>query len=169
MASPDPAIRIEDLRFAYGERTILDQISLDVRPGEVVGLIGPNGSGKSTLIKLLSAVLPLGAGSKVALLGDDLSSLNRRQIAQRLAVVPQEPRFAFPFSALEVVLMGRHPHLSGLAFEAEEDIEIARSAMRRCGVDAFADPAGPTALVWGASARRLRPRADPAAEHLTAR
>jgi iron complex transport system ATP-binding protein len=139
MASPDPAIRIEDLRFAYGERTILDQISLDVRPGEVVGLIGPNGSGKSTLIKLLSAVLPLGSGSKVALLGDDLSSLNRRQIAQRLAVVPQEPRFAFPFSALEVVLMGRHPHLSGLAFEAEEDIEIARSAMRRCGVDAFAD------------------------------
>lgn len=138
MASPDPSVRIETLRFAYGERTILNQISLDVRPGEIVGLIGPNGSGKSTLIKLLSAVLPLGAG-KISLLGDDISTLSRRQIAQRLAVVPQEPRFAFPFSALEVVLMGRHPHLSGLAFEAEEDIEIARSAMRRCGVESFAD------------------------------
>ena len=138
MASPDPSVRIENLRFAYGERTILDQISLDVRPGEIVGLIGPNGSGKSTLIKLLSAVLPLGAG-KISLLGDDISTLSRRQIAQRLAVVPQEPRFAFPFSALEVVLMGRHPHLSGLAFEAGEDIEIARSAMRRCGVESFAD------------------------------
>jgi iron complex transport system ATP-binding protein len=125
-------IRLSGLRFAYGERVALDDVSLDVRPGEVVGLLGPNGSGKSTVIRVLSGILAGHAG-RVEIGGRAVASYSRRELARLLAVVPQEPSFAFPFTALEVVLMGRHPWLAGLAFESERDIDLARSALERCG------------------------------------
>src|SRR5690606_5141682 len=64
---------------------------------------------------------------------------SRREIARRLAVVPQEPAFHFPFSVLEVVLLGRHPHLSGLAFESPADVDLARAALARVGAESLAD------------------------------
>lgn len=134
MASPDPAPLVEarELSFAYGGRTVLDRVTLRVAPGEVVGLVGPNGSGKSTLIRLLSGILDSYAGT-ATLAGTEVRRLNRRELARRVAVVPQEPAFSFPFTALEIVLMGRHPHLAGLAFEADRDIELALAALERCG------------------------------------
>ena len=98
----------------------------------MVGLLGPNGSGKSTLVKLLSGVLGGYEGS-ARLEGEEIASMARRDLARRLAVVPQEPLFSFPFTALEVTLMGRHPHLAGLAFESERDVRLAREALERCG------------------------------------
>ena len=59
-------------------------------------------------------------------------------MARRVAVVPQEPTFSFPFTALEVALLGRHPHLAGLAFESERDVALARAALERCGADHLA-------------------------------
>ncbi|MBI4005790.1 MAG: ABC transporter ATP-binding protein, partial [Gammaproteobacteria bacterium] len=93
---------------------------------------GPNGSGKSTLIKIISGVLNGYRGS-VFVAGREVHEIPRRQLARQLAVVPQESVFSFSFSALEIVLMGRHPHIAGLAFESASDIEIAREALRRCG------------------------------------
>jgi len=121
-----------DLSYAYAEEPVLREVSLEVESGEVVGVIGPNGSGKTTLIKVLSGVLKGYAGS-VHLDGEEIRSLPRRQLARRVAVVPQETEAALPFTALEVVLMGRHPHMGGLSFETAADIGIARQALERSG------------------------------------
>jgi len=143
MASPDHRgesgflLEARGLRFAYDGRTVLHGIDLNVAPGEVVGLLGPNGSGKSTVVKLLSGVLGGYEGS-ARLEGDEIATMARRDLARRLAVVPQEPLFSFPFSALEVALMGRHPHLAGLAFESERDVTLAREALGRCGAASLA-------------------------------
>jgi iron complex transport system ATP-binding protein len=126
------SLDVEALRFAYDRRPVLDGVTLSVGPGEVVGLVGPNGSGKSTVVRIASGVLD-GFDGSVRVGGVELDRLPRAELARRLAVVPQEPTFAFPFTALEIVLLGRHPHLAGLAFESEADVRIAREALERCG------------------------------------
>lgn len=126
-----PLLEARDLAVAYGARPALAGVDLTLEPGSVVGLLGPNGAGKSTLVRALSGVAAF-TGS-VRLAGDDLRDLPRKEVARRIAVVPQEPRFDFPFTALEVVVMGRHPHLAGLAFESARDFAIARQALARCG------------------------------------
>jgi iron complex transport system ATP-binding protein len=131
-AQAPPLLAVRDLSVAYGAHLALDSVSFTLAPGEVVGLLGPNGAGKSTLVRAISGVLAGDSGS-VRLRGDELRSLPRKEIARRIAVVPQEPRFDFPFSVLEVVVMGRHPHLAGLAFESGDDLAIARQALERCG------------------------------------
>ena len=124
--------------FSYSGKTTLEDISLLVEPGEVVGLLGPNGSGKSTLIKILSGILPQYGGS-ARVDGIEVRKARRRDLATKLAVVPQETSFGFPFTVLETVLMGRHPHLAGLAFETQQDVELARAALDRCGAVHLAD------------------------------
>ena len=131
-AQAPPLLEVRDLSVAYGAHLALDSVSFTLAPGEVVGLLGPNGAGKSTLVRAISGVLAGESGS-VKLRGDELRSLPRKEIARRIAVVPQEPRFDFPFSVLEVVVMGRHPHLAGLAFESGDDLALARQALERCG------------------------------------
>ena len=127
-----PLLEVHDLTVAYGSRLALAGVDLRLEAGSVVGLLGPNGAGKSTLVRAVSGVLAGFSGS-VTVAGDDLRKLPRMEVARRIAVVPQEPRFDFPFTALEVVVMGRHPHLRGLAFESARDFEIARQALARCG------------------------------------
>jgi iron complex transport system ATP-binding protein len=129
---PAPLLEVRNLTVAYGSRLALAGVDLRLEPGSVVGLLGPNGAGKSTLVRAVSGVLAGFSGS-VKVAGDDLRSLPRKEVARRIAVVPQEPRFDFPFTALEVVVMGRHPHLGSLAFESACDFEIARQALARCG------------------------------------
>jgi iron complex transport system ATP-binding protein len=123
----------EHVSFGYGRRLVLDDVSLGLDAGEVVGVIGPNGSGKTTLLRLLSGVrVPLRGG--IQLDGCPLASHRRREIARRIAVVPQDPTLEFPFTALEVVLMGRAPHLSSLGFPRAEDVATARGALARLAV-----------------------------------
>ena len=125
MAS-EPGITLEtaDLGFAYDRGQVLNGVNLRADPGQVVGLVGPNGSGKSTLIRILSGVLTGYSGS--ARVGRrEVRELSPVELAREIAVVPQEPTFSFPFTALQVVLLGRHPHLTGIAFESESDIELA--------------------------------------------
>ena len=134
MGSTDPGVTVEtaELRFAYGDRDVVDRVDLRASPGEVVGLVGPNGSGKSTLIKVLTGVHRSYDGS-ATLDGREVREFPRRELARRIAVVQQEPSFSFSFTALEIVLMGRHPHLAGLALESPRDVDVAREALERCG------------------------------------
>lgn len=134
MASSESGTMLEavDLGFAYEGREVLSRVALQVRRGEVVGLIGPNGSGKSTLIGILSRVLGGYTGS-ARVDGREVRDLRGAELARLVAVVPQEPVFSFPFTALEIVLMGRHPHLAGLAFETTRDLDLARQALVECG------------------------------------
>lgn len=128
-----PAIAIEEVSFAYGERRVIDRVSLEIAPGERFGLLGPTGSGKSTLVRLCSGVLRPTSG-RILVGGRDLASFDARSRARKIAVVPQETALDFPFSVLEVVLMGRTPHLGGFGFEGDRDVAAAERAMERTGV-----------------------------------
>jgi cobalamin transport system ATP-binding protein len=125
------------VEFSYGEVTALRGLSLTLAAGAFVGVVGPNGSGKSTLLKLLSGYLTPDRGS-VLLGGTELKRLSPRERARSIAVVPQEPPLAFDFTALDVVLMGRSPHLPALGVETARDVAIAREAMRRTETEPFA-------------------------------
>lgn len=131
-----PFLDVHDLAFAYGRgaaaRRVLDGVSLEVSRGSVVGLLGPNGSGKTTLLRILSGGLAPLSGS-VRLDGQPLCALTRRALAQRMAVVPQETRATFDFTVLEMVLMGRYPHLGAFELEGADDLEIARRALSDTG------------------------------------
>ena len=138
MAEARGRIEVAGLGYRYASGGGVEALDFAVEPGEVLGVLGPNGSGKSTLVRLLSGVLgPYAGSARVG--GDEVATLARRELARRLAVVPQEPRFEAPFSALEVVLLGRHPHLAGVAFESELDLAKARAALARVDGLALAD------------------------------
>jgi cobalamin transport system ATP-binding protein len=122
-----------DLSFAYprGPR-VVDSVSFTIARGSIVGLIGPNGSGKTTLVRLLSGTLAPSRGA-VSLDGVPLATFSRREMARRMAVVPQDTHVTFDFSALEIVLMGRYPHLGAFALEGPHDLSIARGALDATG------------------------------------
>ena len=123
-----------DISFAYDARrgiprkVVLDRVSVNVEPGTIVGLLGPNGSGKTTLLRILSGLLSPQSGS-VSLNGRPLASLGRRELARQIAVVPQETYSTFDFTVLDIVLMGRYPHLGPFELEGSGDLEVARAAL----------------------------------------
>lgn len=129
-------LQAADVRFAYDGAPVIDGVSLAVPAGRIVGILGPNGSGKTTLLKLLAGTLRPDAGD-VTLEGRSLRAFSRRAVAQRLAVVPQDTQLAFDYSVLEVVLMGRYPHLGALEIEGPDDLAIARRALAATGTEAF--------------------------------
>ena len=114
-------LQTQKISFSYDQETVLHSVSMDVAPGEFVGIIGPNGSGKSTLLKLLGTVLIPDFG-KLYFKGKNYLDYNRKQLARSITWIPQDHPMVFPFKVSEVVLMGRHPYLSALAFEGDEDI-----------------------------------------------
>ena len=103
-------------------------MSLEVLRGELVGILGPNGSGKTTLLKVLMGALRPQSGS-VTLDGRLLGDWSQRQIARQVAFVPQETHAPFDFTVLDIVLMGRYPHLGTFTLEGPEDLAIARRAL----------------------------------------
>lgn len=102
-------LEAESLRLVRAGRVLLDGVDLRVCPGEVLALLGPNGAGKSTLLRCLGGELTPDAG-RVRLNGRALTDWRPRELARRRAVLPQHSALEFPFSALEVVLLGRIPH-----------------------------------------------------------
>ncbi len=130
-------LEAERVSFAYRPgRLAVDNVSLVVRRGAILGLLGPNGSGKTTLLRLLAGTLSPATG-RILLDGRPIAELTRRDVATRLAVVPQETQSAFDFAAIDIVLMGRYPHLGPFEFEGPDDVAIARAAMAATGTEAF--------------------------------
>jgi iron complex transport system ATP-binding protein len=115
----------------------LDGVSVTVERGSLTGLLGPNGCGKTTLLKLLSGVLQPDHGV-VSLNGASLTGRSRREVAKHLAVVPQETHPAFDYTVMEMVLMGRHPHLGPFELEGPSDIALAQEALAATGTDHLA-------------------------------
>jgi ABC-type cobalamin/Fe3+-siderophores transport system ATPase subunit len=136
-------LQTTDVTFSYDRKArsivnVVDSVSLSVRRGAIVGLLGPNGSGKTTLLRLLAGTLAPDRGD-VRLDGQPINALSRRDLARRIAVVPQETHSAFDFSALEIVLMGRYPHLGAFELEGADDLAIARRSMAETGTAGLED------------------------------
>jgi zinc transport system ATP-binding protein len=123
---PAPAISVAGLTFAYGEVPVLEDVALEVRPGEFLGIVGPNAGGKSTLLKLILGLLKPQAG-RIRVFGEPPARARRR-----IGYVPQHPGFArdFPISVEDVVLMGRFGLQRRLGTWARADRAAAAAALR---------------------------------------
>ena len=133
-----PAIDAQELFFKVEAKTLLDGVDLHADHGRMVGLIGPNGAGKSTFLRAISGVLRLQGGS-IHLDGRDMQSLTSREVAADMAIVPQILPYTHGFTVMELVLMGRYPHLGRLQIEGKEDARIAWDAMRLTETEQFSD------------------------------
>ena len=134
-----PRVTVELASYSYAPEGgaslfTLEATSFDVRPRELVAILGRNGSGKSTLLRLLSGTLPPLSG-RVKLEGFEVSRLDLRMRAQRIAMVQQETPLLFPVRVWDYVMQGRHPYSRGLRFETEEDGAVARQALLEAGAD----------------------------------
>jgi ABC-type cobalamin/Fe3+-siderophores transport system ATPase subunit len=150
-------LNASDISFAYPRRRaashrVLEDVSLEVARGAIVGLLGPNGSGKTTLLRILAGVLPPQSGT-VAIDGRPIAHLTRRELARRVAVVPQETHSTFDFSVIDMVLMGRYPHLGAFELEGADDQAIARDALAATGTSAL--EARPFATLSGGEKQRV--------------
>lgn len=131
-------IRAEDLAWEIDARRILDDVSLHASRGQFVGLVGPNGAGKSTLLRAISGILSNVEGT-VHLDGEDIRSLSSRRVAANLALIPQIAPYTYGFTSLELVLMGRYPHLGRFQIEGRNDHRIAMEAMELTETGEFAE------------------------------
>jgi len=147
----------EGVSVGYGGRAVVGPVDLRAESGEVVGLIGPNGAGKSTLLRGLTGVLPLISG-RVLCDGQPLDSLSARERARRIAFVPQSEPTLFDFTVRDVVLMGRHPHVSARRGETAADHDAAARAMAATDTLHLAERSV-TALSGGEHRRALIARA----------
>ena len=158
------SLEARDLAYRVAATRILDRVSISAGRGEFVGLIGPNGAGKSTLLKAISGLLRPDAG-EVVLEGRDLSMLSQREVARVMAQVPQTAAYTYGFTSMEVVVMGRYPHMSRFQVEGAEDRRVALEAMRQTETEAFADRAV-TTLSGGERQRVFVARALAQAPHV---
>ena len=121
-------LKLSQVSLGYFGHPVIDAMTLEARPGQMLGLVGPNGCGKSTIIKAFSRVIAPQSGD-ILVNGRSISRISRLELARLLGVVPQIPLLPSNFTAFEIVLMGRNPHLGLLQHEGAKDMAIAREAM----------------------------------------
>jgi iron complex transport system ATP-binding protein len=121
-------LNVDGVECRYGSVKVLEDVNLQVEGGDFVGILGPNGSGKTTLLKSISRVLKPHKGA-ILLNEADIYALKSVEVAKQMAVVPQETSIGFNFAALDIVLMGRNPHMGRFQMESEKDMAVARKVM----------------------------------------
>jgi iron complex transport system ATP-binding protein len=131
-------LAIEDVDCFYDSVKVLENVRFSVSTGTFLGILGPNGSGKTTLLKSISRVLKPRKGA-ILIDNTNVYKMKTSDVAKNMAVVPQDSSIAFSFTALQIVLMGRAPHLSRLQTESEKDFAIAKRAMEYTGTWDLAD------------------------------
>ncbi|MBO7410155.1 MAG: ABC transporter ATP-binding protein [Candidatus Methanomethylophilaceae archaeon] len=131
-------IEVRGLKYSYNKYAVLDGVDLEIKEGEILGILGPNGCGKTTLLKNLNKNLSP-AGGCVMLDGTDLETIAKRDIAKTVAVVPQTNEIRFSFTVREIVSMGRMPFQSMMGGESREDAAIIDDAIEKVGLTHLAD------------------------------
>ena len=128
------SLEVQNISIDRGGKRIVSNVSLTVQPGEVVAIAGPNGSGKSTILGAMSGELPYVEG-EIKIEGKPINEWHPQALARQRAVLLQESPLTFPFTVIDVILMGRSPHHQGL--ETERDIHIADQALMMVGLSGF--------------------------------
>jgi iron complex transport system ATP-binding protein len=131
-------LRARGLGWFVGKSPIVQDLDLAVEKGELVGVIGPNGAGKTTLLRLLAGLLAPTAGD-VLLDGTPIGAIESRGRARRVSFMTQDILQSFPFTVMEILLMGRYPHLGRFQNEGVEDRERARRMLSYVGLTSLED------------------------------
>lgn len=126
-------LKFEGVGVRLGDRSVLDEVSFSLRRGEVVGLLGRNGAGKTTVVRAVNGSVELQAG-EIRLDEKPLGEISERSLARQVASVPQDMHVPFPFTAGEIVLMGRSPYQRLFGFDSKADLDVAARAMEKLGV-----------------------------------
>ncbi len=137
MIAKNSLISCRNLNFSFADTRVLNKVSLDFYPGEFVALLGRNGAGKSTLLSCLCGLLP-SRSDWLTVDGLDLSNAGPREIARRLSYVPQEHEEMFPFSVLDVVVMGRTVFLGSFGAPGKKEGEMALKVLGELGISDLA-------------------------------
>jgi iron complex transport system ATP-binding protein len=131
-------LKISSAAFAYDNQNIFSDINLELFKGETLCILGPNGCGKTTLLHCINRTLVLKKGD-ILIEGKQLKQMNPAQIARKIGIVFQEQEVPFPFSVLEIVRMGRTPHLGFLGTPSRKDTDIATEALELVGIPHLKD------------------------------
>jgi iron complex transport system ATP-binding protein len=129
-------IALDGVSVRFDGRQVVDEVTLAVGTGEWLNVVGPNGAGKTTLLRVLAGLV--GFDGSVAIDGDDLGSMKRKELARLVALVPQIPLIPPGMTVADYVLLGRTPHLRPLASEGRADLEAAHRALDRLDLLPFA-------------------------------
>ena len=131
-------IETRNLSYNVNGKAILSDINLRLNKGKLVGIIGPNGAGKSTFMKLITNVLKPSIGA-IYLDNENISHYPIKELNKKIAYLPQNVTFNFPFKVLEIVLMGRYPYLGRLQNENKSDNKIALKSLELVNMEKFKD------------------------------
>ena len=145
-------LRADYVSYAVEDKVLISEVKLDLNPGELLAVVGPNGAGKSTLCAVLAGDLAPAAGA-VSLCGRAVRETKPAVLARLRSMLSQHTNIQFPFTAREVVMMGRHPHISRWRSPAETDFAAVEDAMRSVQVTHLADRVYPT--LSGGEQRRV--------------
>lgn len=122
------SVEVRDIKVSFGANTVLDGVSFTAHQGEALAVVGANGAGKTTLLKVMAGIVEPDAGG-VILAGDNLDSLPRREVARRMAVVPQGAPQVFGYPLLEFILMGYNAKTGRFALPSQKQVDGARGAL----------------------------------------
>jgi iron complex transport system ATP-binding protein len=130
---PDKILKVEKISFKYDRKNVLNDISFTLEVGDFVGILGPNGCGKTTLLKNINRWLKPDQGT-VYIDGSNIFQLSVKDLAKRVATVPQDTSLDVSFRVEQVVSMGRNPHLGSFERERRRDICVVEDAMKTMDV-----------------------------------
>ncbi|MDR1818772.1 MAG: ABC transporter ATP-binding protein [Methanobrevibacter sp.] len=122
-----------DGKGSYNKRVIFEDINFRIGKGDIFTILGPNGIGKTTLLKSILGIKSLDEGN-VLVNGKNLKNLSYKEISKVMAYVPQVHSYTFPFKVIDVVLMGRSPHINLVDIPEEKDIKIAEKSLKQMGI-----------------------------------
>lgn len=134
-----PIISVNHCFFHYNDEDFhLRDINEQVREGTMLGIVGPNGSGKSTLLRMMAGLLEPVSGS-IEVSGQDIADYHRRELARKIAFLPQNPQCSFQFTVHEIVAQGRFPYQGAFGLLSEAGEQVVQNALRETECEEFAD------------------------------